>query len=80
MSLLLFKHSLDKTTHLENIQVGHFADSLWRHVIDSTDMLISLNIDCIIRNSFRNSEINNLQSPLDQNEIGGFEIGMDDIF
>jgi hypothetical protein len=66
-------------TYLEDIQIGHFANSLWRHVVHCPDLLIPLNVDRIIRNSFRNSEINNLQSPLDQNEIGGFEIGVNDV-
>ena len=68
------------SAHLENIEIRHLADSLWRHVIDSSDLLIPLNVDRIIRNSLRDTEINNLQPPLDQDKIRGLEIGMDYVF
>ena len=66
-------------TYLEDIQIGHFANSLWRHVIDGPNLLIPLDVDCIIGDSFRNSEIDNLQSPLDKNKVGGLQIGVDHI-
>jgi hypothetical protein len=65
--------------YLDDVQIGHLVDSLWRHVIDGSNLLISLDIDRIICVSFGDTEVDNLQSTFYQDEIGWLEIGMDHI-
>lgn len=76
----IFQITTDMTgTYLQDVQVGHLVDGFRGHVIDSPNLLISLNVDRVIGDGFGDTEIDNLQSALDKNEIGRFEIGMNHV-
>lgn len=68
-------------THLEPSAVRSLSllNTLRAHVVQRSDLVFPLDIGRVVRNGFGDPEINEFERTLDENKVGRFEVGMDDL-
>ncbi len=65
--------------HLELVLAILPLNGFRRHIIDSPNLLISMNIDGIVRYRLSDTKINDLQPAFDEYEVCRLEVGVDDV-
>jgi hypothetical protein len=71
-------------THLHQplppLPKSRIVQRLRRHVVRRADLLISADVSRVTGDGFRNTKVDEFEATLNEDEVGGFEVGVDDGF
>lgn len=55
-------------------------DGLGRHVVDGPDLVVPLDVGGVVGYGIGDSEVDEFELAFDEDEVGGFEVRVDDLF